>query len=90
MVLIYQWRREYNQVLAHSAKDYHPSAPEAILIMVTTQEVVQLLGAGHLTFTYQKNMPILIANEFRLQGGKGKWLTAQDLRNYLNLVASDR
>jgi len=35
-VLIEQWRREYNQVRPHSAKDYHPPAPEAILIMATT------------------------------------------------------
>jgi len=31
-VLIEQWRREYNQVRPHSAKDYRPPAPEAILI----------------------------------------------------------
>ncbi len=35
-VLIEQWRREYNQVRPHSAKDYHPPAPEAILTMATT------------------------------------------------------
>ena len=35
-VLIEQWRREYNQVRPHSAKDYHPPAPEAILAMATT------------------------------------------------------
>ena len=35
-VLIEQWRREYNQVRPHSAKGYHPPAPEAILTMVTT------------------------------------------------------
>ena len=35
-VLIEQWRRGYNQVRPHSAKDYHPPAPEAILTMVTT------------------------------------------------------
>jgi transposase InsO family protein len=35
-VLIEQWRREYNQVRPHSAKDYHPPAPQAILTMATT------------------------------------------------------
>jgi putative transposase len=30
-VLISQWRREYNQVRPHSAKNYQPPAPEAIL-----------------------------------------------------------
>jgi putative transposase len=35
-VLIEQWRREYNQVRPHSAKNYRPPAPEAILAMVTT------------------------------------------------------
>jgi len=29
-VLIEQWRREYNQVRPHSAKNYRPPAPEAI------------------------------------------------------------
>jgi putative transposase len=31
-VLINQWRREYNQIRPHSAKNYRPPAPEAILI----------------------------------------------------------
>jgi putative transposase len=35
-VLIEQWRREYNQVRPHSARNYRPPAPEAILTMVTT------------------------------------------------------
>jgi putative transposase len=35
-VLIEQWRREYNQVRPHSAKNYRPPAPEAILAMATT------------------------------------------------------
>ena len=30
-VLINQWRREYNQIRPHSAKNYQPPAPEAIL-----------------------------------------------------------
>jgi transposase InsO family protein len=54
-VLIEQWRREYNQVRPHSARDNHPSALEAILIMATIYEmeklsgaVVQLSGAGHI------------------------------------------
>jgi len=32
-VLIEQWRREYNQVRPHSAKNYRPPAPEAVLIV---------------------------------------------------------
>jgi len=36
-VLIEQWRREYNQIRPHSAKNYRPPAPEAILpTMLTT------------------------------------------------------
>jgi putative transposase len=35
-VLIEQWRREYNQVRPHSAKNYRPPAPEAILAEALT------------------------------------------------------
>jgi transposase InsO family protein len=35
-VLIEQWRREYNQVRPHSAKNYRPPAPEAIISVVVT------------------------------------------------------
>jgi transposase InsO family protein len=35
-VLIEQWRQEYNQVRPHSAKNYRPPAPEAILGAVVT------------------------------------------------------
>ena len=35
-ILIEQWRKEYNQVRPHSAKNYRPPAPETILTMVTT------------------------------------------------------
>ena len=35
-VLIEQWRREYNQVRPHSAKNYRTPAPEAILSVVVT------------------------------------------------------
>jgi len=34
-VLIEQWRREYNQIRPHSARNYQPPAPEAILTMAT-------------------------------------------------------
>ena len=34
-ILIEQWRREYNQFRPHSAKNYQPPAPEAVLIGVT-------------------------------------------------------
>jgi transposase InsO family protein len=34
-VLLEQWRKEYNQVRPHSALNYHPPAPEAILVNVT-------------------------------------------------------
>jgi putative transposase len=34
-VLIEQWKREYNQVRPHSAKNYRPPAPEAVLITTT-------------------------------------------------------
>jgi len=33
--LIEQWRREYNQFRPHSAKNYRPPAPVAVLIGVT-------------------------------------------------------
>ena len=32
-VLLEQWKREYNHVRPHSAKNYKPPAPEAVLIM---------------------------------------------------------
>jgi len=35
-VLIEQWRREYNQIRPHSAKNYRPPAPEAVLSVVVT------------------------------------------------------
>jgi len=35
-VLIEQWRREYNQVRPHSAKNYCPPAPDAILTVALT------------------------------------------------------
>ena len=35
-VLIEQWRREYNQIRPHSARNYRPPVPGAILTMVTT------------------------------------------------------
>ncbi len=35
-ILIEQWRKEYNQVRPHSAKNYRPPAPETILTMATT------------------------------------------------------
>ncbi len=31
-VLINQWRREYNQIRPHSAKNYRPPAPEVIMV----------------------------------------------------------
>ena len=34
-ILIEQWRKEYNQVRPHSALEYQPPAPEAILTMAT-------------------------------------------------------
>jgi len=34
--LIEQWRKEYNQVRPHSAKNYRPPAPETIITMATT------------------------------------------------------
>jgi transposase InsO family protein len=34
-VLIEQWRMEYNQVRPHSALNYQPPAPEAVLTMLT-------------------------------------------------------
>jgi transposase InsO family protein len=35
-VLIEQWRREYNQVRPHSAKNYRPPAPGAVLSVALT------------------------------------------------------
>jgi transposase InsO family protein len=35
-VLIEQWRREYNQVRPHSARNYRPPAPDAILSVAVT------------------------------------------------------
>ena len=36
MILIEQWRKEYNQVRPHSARNNRPPAPEAILTVTTT------------------------------------------------------
>jgi hypothetical protein len=58
-VLIEQWRREYNQVRPHSSLGYQPPAPEAILTMVTRQQVVSLMGTGHLGDSdFHKSAPI--------------------------------
>jgi len=35
-ILIEQWRKEYNQIRPHSAKNYRPPAPETTVTMVTT------------------------------------------------------
>ncbi len=35
-ILIEQWRKDYNQVRSHSARNNRPPAPEAILTMPTT------------------------------------------------------
>ncbi|MFC1909670.1 integrase core domain-containing protein [Chloroflexota bacterium] len=35
-VLIKQWRKEYNQVRPHSARNNRPPAPEAVLVNLTT------------------------------------------------------
>ena len=40
--LINNWRREYNQVRPHSAKNYKPPAPEANLIRTANQSMVAL------------------------------------------------
>ena len=45
-ILIGQYRREYNQVRPHSARNNRPPAPEAILIPALTQHVDSLMGAG--------------------------------------------
>jgi hypothetical protein len=53
-VLIGQWRREYNQVRPHSALGYRPPAPETILPMALTYNLVQLFGAGQLSYESKK------------------------------------
>lgn len=35
-ILIELWRKEYNQVRPHSARDNRPPVPDAILTMITT------------------------------------------------------
>ncbi len=35
-ILIEQWRKEYNQIRPHSAKNYRPPTPETIITMATT------------------------------------------------------
>jgi putative transposase len=39
-VLIEYWRREYNQIRPHSAKNYRPPVPETILTAASTLDVV--------------------------------------------------
>lgn len=34
-ILIEEWRKEYNQVSPHSALDYRPPAPEAIILLTS-------------------------------------------------------
>ena len=41
-VLIEQWRREYNQIRPHSAKNYQPPAPEAVLVGTTKKPLNKL------------------------------------------------
>jgi transposase InsO family protein len=47
-VIIELWRKEHNTVRPHSALDYHPPAPEAVL---TPQLAASLLDAEQLTTT---------------------------------------
>ena len=47
-VLIEQWRKGNNQVRPHSALNYRPPAPETMLTMPTTQELVQYNGGRSL------------------------------------------
>ena len=35
-ILIGRWRKEYNQVRPHGARNYRPPVPEAIFTMATT------------------------------------------------------
>ena len=46
-ILIEEWRKEYNQVRPHSALNYRAPAPEAIIPLTLTQQVVQSMRAGH-------------------------------------------
>ena len=46
-ILIEEWRTEYNQVRPHSSLGYRLPALEAIIPLTLTQQVVQLMGAGH-------------------------------------------
>ena len=39
-ILIEAWREEYNQIRPHSALNYQPPAPEAIVAVTPIQEVV--------------------------------------------------
>ena len=52
-ILIEQWRKEYNGFRPHSAMNYQPTAPSAVMPKVQrrhhlrlTQKVDQILGAG--------------------------------------------
>jgi len=35
-ILVEEWRKEYNQVRPHSALDYRPPAPKAIIALTLT------------------------------------------------------
>ncbi len=47
MILIEQWRKEYNRVHPHSSLGYRPPAPEATILPTLTFEVVSFTGARH-------------------------------------------
>jgi len=46
-VLTEEWRKEYHQIRPYSPLDYRPPAPEAIMPVMLTEKVVQLMGVGH-------------------------------------------
>jgi len=52
-ILTEQWRKEYDQVRPHSAKNYRPPAPETVSTMAMTQEVVQSLGGRSLHYSVE-------------------------------------
>ncbi len=45
-ILIEEWRKEYNQVRPHSALNYRPPAPEAIVPLTPAQKLVLLMVVG--------------------------------------------
>ena len=56
------WRDEYNHIRPRSTLDYRPPAPEVIIPLTLTQQVVVLMGAGQAHRGYHKKLAFSLSN----------------------------